>query len=96
LRPSANPTTGSASVCGKTERSELQDLASPWDTIPINAQDVTYQLGAAMTQREDSISAKRNAKHTKGTSKSNDTNPDLQTTTQPTQGHKFCKLERQE
>jgi len=96
LRPSANPTTGSALVRGETERSEIQDLASPWDTIPIDAQDATYQRGAATTQREASIGVKRNTKHTKGTSKSNDTNPDLQTPTQPTQGHKCCELERQE
>jgi len=61
----------------ETERSELQGLASPWDTIPINAQDATYQRSAATTQQEASIGAKRNTKHTKGTSKSNDTNLNL-------------------
>jgi len=49
-----------------------------------------------MTQREASIGAKRNTRHTKGTNKSNETNPILQTPTQPTQGRKCCKLERQE
>jgi len=46
-------TKASTWSCGETERSILQGLASPWDTIPVNAQDTTKQRCAKMTQRED-------------------------------------------
>ena len=60
----SKPTTGSASVWGETEWFTLQDLASPWDTIPITTQDATYQRGAAMTRRDASISVKRATQNT--------------------------------
>jgi len=84
-----------ASDCGRTDNSEIQDLASPWDTIPIQAQDATQQRGAT-TLRETSLCAKGVTNHTTGTrtSKLPDSNPPAHT--QPTRGHTNFKAFRQE
>jgi len=36
----------------ETERSTLQGLASPWNTIPVNAQDATKQRGVETNRQE--------------------------------------------
>jgi len=63
LHLSASPTE----ACGRTNNSEIQGLASPWDTILIPAQDATQQRGAATTRREASLSAKGVTNYTTGT-----------------------------
>jgi len=84
-----------ASDCGRTDNSEIQDLASPWDTIPMPAQDATQQRGAAMTRREASLGAKGVTNHTTGTRKSE--NPDFNPqATQSTRRYKSCKPDRRE
>ena len=79
-----------ASDCGRTDNSEIQNLTSPCDAIPIQAQDATQQRGAAMTQREASLGATGVTNHTTGTrmSKLPDSNPQA---TQPTRRHTNCK-----
>jgi len=83
------------SDCGRTDNSEIQGLASPWDTIPIPAQDATQERGAAMTQREASLGAKGVTNHTTGTRtrKLPDSNPQV---TQATRRHTSCKPNGQE
>ena len=75
-----------ASDCGGIDNSEIQGLASPWDTIPIQAQDATQQRGAATTRREANLRAKGVTNHTTGTrtSKLPDSNPHA---TQSTRKH---------
>jgi len=82
--------------CGETERSILQGLASPWDTIPANAQDATKQRGAETTEQEACLGIKRVRKHNygKGTRKNVDSDPP--THTQPTQEHNSDTTESQE
>ena len=70
------PHQGIALVCGETERSELQGLARPCDTILINAQDATTQCGARTTQREAGSGIKLVRKHNNGKNARNDPNPD--------------------
>ena len=48
--------------CSRTDNSEIQSLESPWDTIPIPAQDATQQRGAATTRREASLGRQRRHK----------------------------------
>ena len=89
LRPSASP-QGIASDCGRTDNSEIQGLASPWDTIPIQAQDAIQQRGAATNWREASLGAKGVTNYTTGTRTSIHPDPNPQAT-QPTRKHKSCK-----
>jgi len=84
-----------ASDCSRTDNSEIQDLASPWDTIPIPAQDATQQRSAATTRQEASLGAKGVTNHTTDTrtSKHPDFNPQV---TQPTRRHTSCKPDGRE
>jgi len=50
--------TEATSTCGRTDNSEIQGLASPWDNILIPAQDATQQCCAATTRREAGFGAK--------------------------------------
>ena len=85
-----------ASNCGRTDNSEIQGLASPWDIILIPAQDATKQRGAATTRREAGLGARGVTNYTTGTrtSKPQDSNP--QAHTQPTRRHKRCKPDGRE
>jgi len=84
-----------ASDCGRTDNSEIQGLASPWDTIPKQEQDATQQRGAATTRREASLSAKGVTNYTTGTrtSRHPDSNPQA---TQLTRRHTSCKPDGRE
>jgi len=90
------PHQGITKACGETEKFILQGLASPWDTIPVNARDATKQRGAEGTLREASLSIKRVRKHNNATSKRKNPDSDSQAHTQPPQGHKGCTPERLE
>jgi len=81
--------------CGRTDNSEIQGLASPWDTILIPAQDATQQRGAATTRREASLGAKGITNYTTGTRTRihPDSNPQA---TQPTRRHTSCKPDGRE
>jgi len=84
-----------ASDCGRTDNLEIQGLASPWDTIPIQSQDATQQRGAAITLRQASLGAKDVTTYTTGTRTSihPDSNPQA---TQPTRRHTSCKTDGRE
>jgi len=90
------PTKALPRTAERQKRSILQGLASPWDTIPANAQDATKQRGAEMTEREAGLSIKRVRKHNFGRGMRQNSDFDSQVHTQPTQGHNRDTTERQE
>jgi len=90
------PTKASSRTAERQKRSILQGLASPWDTIPANAQDATKQCGAETTEREASLGIKRVRKHNFGKGTRQNSDSDSQVYTQPTQGHNSNTTERQE
>jgi len=90
------PTKASSRTAERQKRSILQGLASPWDTIPANAQDATKQRGAETTEREAGLSIKRVRKHNFGKGTRQNSDSDSQVHTQSTQGHNINTTERQE
>jgi len=81
-----------ASTCGRTDNSETQGLASPWDNILIPAQDATQRRGAATARREAGLGAKGVTKITMATrtSKTEDSDPPAP------KRHKRCKPDGRE
>jgi len=90
------PTKALPRTAERQKRSILQGLASPWDTIPANAQDATKQRGAERTKREAGLGIKRVRKHNFGKGTRQNSDSDSQVHTQPTQGHNSDMTERQE
>ena len=80
---------------GRTDNSEIQGSASPWDTILVPAQDATQQRRAATTRREAGLGSKGVTNYTTGTRTSIHPyfNPQA---TQPTRRHTSCKPDGRE
>ena len=78
------------STCGRTDNSEIQSLATSWDSILIPVQDATQRRGATTTRQEASFGARGVTKITTGTRTSKLQDSDPQAHKQPTWRHKRC------
>ena len=84
---SVSPTEARLEPRGRTDNSETQVLASPWDNILIPAQDATQRRGAATTRRDASLGARNVTKINTGTRTSKIQDSDPQARKQPTRRH---------
>ena len=71
---------------GKTDNSDTQGLASPWDYILTPAQDATQQRGAATSRRAAGLGAKSVTEICTGTNSSKAQDSDTQANKQPPRG----------